>query len=448
MAIYAASTRLPLVYAGIFTVFLITLVVTPASVGETAPTFAMFYNRWGYALLAIEMLLILPRVRWKESTVSDSLVLSAVLLITFYLKISYFAVALVYAAAMLIPQRSRRAAGTAFIATAAGIGLFELIWGGTAAYFADISMAARSSGILRSPIFSVLGIAVRNIGMTLPFMFILVIAVLRKAPPPALLASLYMAGAGILLANQNAQGPGLLTLVPASILLAVSGRETSGTSRGLELATLLLVLTLAVPQIFSSTEGTLRHASMALAGRQASGGDVADIDGFIAYEPLQPVAGAPSFDAVRTGYRTGVFDLDTVASLRALPLRQTLGQPEYLRTLRDAVHLLGSDPRLQGSVFTLDMTNPLNALTGRSAPRGVESWYHLARTFSETSYRDAPSTFREVDVVLVPKAPVEPNGYWVLKRIYGSYIDEKFELVASSDYWLAYAKRAASKAGS
>jgi hypothetical protein len=71
----------------------------------------------------------------------------------------------------------------------------------------------------------------------------------------------------------------------------------------------------------------------------------------------------------------------------------------------------------------------------------TESWYHSGRTFSEKKPRDAYEIFQDVDIVVVPKAPVEPGTHLLLKRLYGDYIARHYELVASSDYWWAYRRR-------
>ena len=87
------------------------------------------------------------------------------------------------------------------------------------------------------------------------------------------------------------------------------------------------------------------------------------------------------------------------------------------------------------------MANPMNALTGRAAPRGLDSWYHAARTFNDKTYRPVEEMFADVDVVMVPVAPVDPSSHVLLARLYGSHIQRHYDPVATSEYWRAYSRR-------
>jgi hypothetical protein len=49
--------------------------------------------------------------------------------------------------------------------------------------------------------------------------------------------------------------------------------------------------------------------------------------------------------------------------------------------------------------------------------------------------------FADVDVVMVPVAPVDPASHLLLSRLYGSDIQRNYDLVASSDYWRAYVRK-------
>jgi hypothetical protein len=133
--------------------------------------------------------------------------------------------------------------------------------------------------------------------------------------------------------------------------------------------------------------------------------------------------------------------LDMYNKIRNQRFRQVFSQPEYLRTLEEGARLLRGDPRLGGSVFVFDMANPFNALLGRQPPLGVDAWNHAGRTLTENSFRAPEAMFRDVDVVMVPKAPAELGTTQVLQQVYGRYLSLKFELVGVSDYWRAYRRR-------
>jgi hypothetical protein len=439
MLVHVCASRLPLLYAALFALFALGLIVTPGSIGETMPSFGMFYNRWGYALLALLFLLAAPQERGRRRNWADAMVGGAVLLLTFYLKISYFAVAAGFTLLLLLFRDQRRIAILAIAIAAAGIGLVHLFWLGTAAYLADIGTAAQVSGAVRASLLGLIRMALDNAGMIVPFLIALGIAIARGAVLRTLFLCLVMAGAGLLLYNQNFQGPGMMTLVPAAILAGLAIPRPAGSADPLRLTALLLVAVLALPTAIFAAQTIFMHGYLAMRG-----GDpreyVAEIDGFLAQEGGRPAPGDVGFEDSRRAYRSGGADLNMLKVIRSQALRQVLAQPEYFWTVQDGVRLLRETPGLTGKVLTLDMANPLNAVAGRSAPRGIDSWYHAARTFNERTYRAADEMFADVDVVMVPVAPVDPTSHLLLSRLYGSHIQRHYALVASSDYWRAYAR--------
>jgi hypothetical protein len=441
LLLHVSISRLPVKHALLFAFWTIALIVTPASLGETEPSFGMFYNRWGFGLLALQFLLCLPRLRGRGSDWSDAAVAASVLLLSFYLKISYFAVAAAFMLPLLALRHTRRMAAIGCALAICGAAAVHLAWGGTAAYLQDIGMAAQTSGAVRGSIAALARSALDNVATLLPFLLIVALGAAGGARSSILFLSLAVAAGGILLANQNYQALGISTLVPAALLAAAS-LEAPGTERRLEplrLAATLLLITLALPPAFAGARSTLIHMAQPYAG---SGNDVrtTEIDGYQAQELLPPGADAARLERARAFYRRDTSDLETVQLMRA-----EVSPPEYFTTVEDALKLVRNEPLLLGRIFTLDFSNPFNALLGRSGPRGVESWYHKGRTFDESRHRSAGETFAEVGTILVPKAPADRNAYFLLSRIYGDHIREHYELVATSDYWRAYARKRPSR---
>ncbi|HLL59428.1 MAG TPA: hypothetical protein VK391_06005, partial [Allosphingosinicella sp.] len=79
LLIHVCTSRLPLKHALILAFWAIALIVTPASIGETEPSFGMFYNRWGFGLLGLLFLLFLPRLRGRGGDWIDAAVGASVL---------------------------------------------------------------------------------------------------------------------------------------------------------------------------------------------------------------------------------------------------------------------------------------------------------------------------------------------------------------------------------
>jgi hypothetical protein len=434
LLIHVCTSRLPLKHALIFAFWAIALIVTPASIGETEPSFGMFYNRWGFGLLGLLFLLFLPRLRGRGGDWKDAAVGASVLLLTFYLKISYFAVAAGFMLPLLYLRQTRRMALIAGAVTVGGIAAIHLFWSGTGAYLQDVAVAAQTSGAVRGSVAALVQLTLDNAATLFPFLLIVGLAAAAGVSVETLFLSLAIAGGGVLLANQNYQALGISTLVPAALLAAAALETGPRAKDSLRLAATLLLVALSLPPAFSASRSVLVHMAQPYAG-SGKNVRVAAIDGYEAQELLSPSADAERVERARLFYRSATADLETVQMMR-----EELTPPEYFGTIKDGLQLLKRHPALSGKVFTLDFSNPFNAMLGRSGPRGIDSWYHRGRTFDEEAHRSAEQTFADVEVIMVPKAPADRNAYFLLKQIHGAYVAEEFKLVATSDYWSAYAR--------
>ena len=437
LLIHVCVSRLPLKQGLFFAFWALALIVTPASIGELEPSFAMFYNRWGYGLLSLLFLLFLPRLRGGNGEWKDALTLASILLLTFYLKISYFAVAAVLTLPLLYFLETRRMALAGGLFASGGIGVVHLAWGGTFGYLQDIGVAAQSSGAIRGSSGVLVQLAFNDAATLFPFLLILGLGAAGGVSFRTLFLCLAIAGAGLLLVNQNYQGSGIPTLIPAAILAvtALEAKLKRSDGGSLRLAATLLLASLSVPPAFSAARSALVHMAQP-GGSSSKAARVAEIDGLQAQDVVPNGVNAEGVDTARQFYRAGTGDLETVQILRG-----RLWQAEYLATLKDAEALLQNDRALSGRIFVLDFANPLNALLGRKAPRGVDSWYHRGRTFEEGIFRRPEQTFADVDLIMVPKAPVDPTSHFLLKQIYGDYIARHYAIAAKSDYWLVYLRK-------
>lgn len=438
--IYICRSRLPLIYALGFGIYAVLLVVGPLNVGEQVDhtSFAMFYNRWGYALLSLLFLLALPRRGGVGAPLLDGVTAAALLLLMFYLKVSYFLVGLAFMFGLVLLKRQRLWAATAVIGAAAAMALVEIFWGGTATYFSDIALAAEASGAVRGSLFTLLRIVLFNFMSVIVFLGVIGIATVRGVAWGVLLLCLYMAGAGVLLVNQNAQMSGILTLVPAALVAALAPSRDDATldSSLPRLGGLLLIAALIIPPATVSLV-TIGYFTVKSARTDGGSPYQAQLAGVVAEEGASD-AFKVGADVQRAAYRTERPTLDMYSKIRNQRFKQVFSQPEYLRTLQDGAQLLKSDARLSGKVFVFDMGNPFNALLGREPPRGVDAWNHNGRTLTEKLYRAPEAMLADVDVVMVPKMPTELGTTQVLEEVYGRYLRNRFQLVGKSDYWVAY----------
>src|SRR3569623_763295 len=383
LLIYVVSSRLPLGWALAFGLFMVLLVAVPLNPGEPPDrtSFAMIYNRLCWAVLS-------P------------------LFLMFYLKVSYAAIGLVFVAALWLLRGKRTAALLGLGLTAGAVLVVELFWSQTAVYIGDIRSAAAASGTLRGTFFTLARSILDNFVDYVLIGGMLLVALLRGARTEYLLAVRFMTVGGLLLINQNAQQTEVITLLPAALVAAFApARDGTRGDRGWPGLIGALVLAALVIPAGAMNISTLGYEVVKAAQGPGDGPFDEQLDGLVTLEgSLRDMK--PGAQVLEDVYRTGSADLETVNMLRHARYRQPVGQTEYIRSLKDAVHMLRSEPKLGGRVYTLAMPNPLNALAGRTAPVGLAAWNHLGRTFSPDPYRDPTATFANVDVVMVQTLPV------------------------------------------
>jgi len=444
LLIYVVSSRLPLGWALAFGLFMVLLVAVPLNPGEPPDrtSFAMFYNRFCWAVLSTLFLMVLPPKPALGRVSLDALVIAALLLLMFYLKVSYAAIGLVFVAALCLLRGKRTAALLGLGLTAGAVLVVELFWSQTAVYIGDIRSAAAASGTVRGTFFTLARSILDNFADYVLIGGMLLVALLRDARTEYLLAVLFMTVGGLLLINQNAQQTEVITLLPAALVAAFApARDGTRGDRGWPGLIGALVLAALVIPAGAMNISTLGYEVVKAAQGPGDAPFDEQLDGLVTLEgSLRDMK--PGAQVLEDVYRTGSADLETVNMLRHARYRQPVGQTEYIRSLKDAVRMLRSEPKLGGRVYTLDMPNPLNALAGRTAPVGLDAWNHLGRTFSPDHYRDPTATFANVDVVMVPKLPVELATFQVLRTLYGPYIETHYELVAESTYWRGYRRKA------
>lgn len=442
LLLYVVATRLPLGWALAFGVFMLLLVIVPLNPGEPPDrtSFAMFYNRFCWAMLSTLFLMTLRDKSGAQRPWLDAAVMSALLLLMFYLKVNYAAVGLGFTLGLVFLRDTRRAALLALVMTAAGVLLIELFWSATGNYIADIRVAAQASGTWRGSVFTLGRYVIDNLSDFMLVAGIMSVALLRGARPMHLLFASYMAVTGILLLNQSAQGVQIITLIPAALVAILAPGKT--TVRDHFWPTLVGALVIAALVTPPAARNILALGYEVVKAAQAPSNDplYEQLDGVITHETGSSDL-TPSLAELVDVYRTGIADIETVNMLRHSPRRHPINQTEYLRSLEEARQVLQSDPKLTGRVFAFDMANPLNALAGRTPPTGVDAWNHLRRTFSPDIYRAPELEFANVDVVMWPKMPVELTTFQAMRKLYGPYVGSHYELVTESTYWRAYRRK-------
>lgn len=440
--IYVGTSRLPVFVALAFATYLLLLVVAPLNTGDPAlhVSFAMFYNRFSWAALSLLLLLALPRKPDRGSAWLDAIVAATLLLFMFYTKVSYAAFGLLFAGLLALTGPSRGAAIAALGAFAAAVAVVELPWGGTAGYLRDIRNAGEVSGAVRGALFTLPRIVLDNLAAGLMFGGVVALGWWRGVALPTLLLCLFMAVAGLFLLNQNAQQTGILTLVPSAMVVALApaSREPGREAQLLKIAAAFLITAIALP-VAAASAVALGYYVVKSARAPTPGPYTASLDGLIARDGEEPFL-KPRLEERRLMYRFEQSGLAAINAARHATTLQPLGQAEYLQTIHDGANLLRREPRLSGKVFVFDMANPFPALLGRPAPRGVDAWNHVGRTITRDLHRPPDLMLADVDVVMVPKAPMELGTTELLQRVYGPYVQNHYHLAGVSDYWRAYVR--------
>ncbi len=107
---------------------------------------------------------------------------------------------------------------------------------------------------------------------------------------------------------------------------------------------------------------------------------------------------------------------------------------EGLAVLRGA-----RDPR--GRILVLDFVNPFSFALRRPSPRGDAVSWSLTASFTERVHLPARKVFAEVDLVMVPRCPLEAVTTAAMSRIYRDSLEREFSREAETRYWVLLSRR-------
>jgi hypothetical protein len=435
LLLYTCLSRLPWLVTIAFGCHLLILVVAPANIGDfyTIPTFAMFYNRFGWAILSLLTIMVLPR-RGPGGARLDAVAMAALWATMFYTKISFAVVAIPLMLGFSMFGHLRHATLGAIILSAATLVIVDLFWGHTLTYLHEVAVTAAVSGPSRQGLHDLIFTVLRNaVGLEL-FAGVLWVALLRGVRLNYAVMALLIGGASVFVANQNSQGPGLPILISAALVVLLAPKDDGAAKDGLLSLGLLLTLALAIPGDAFALFVQARHTHTAAAAPAGSGVNVT-LDGLMA--PLDPqgaTGDGPAREACAP-YDKGGRDLLTAGYL------PPLSPGHYLSTVRDGADLLGRNLRLRGPVYTLDFGNPFNAVLHRPPVTGGNQWNHFARNFNLTIHLAPDQAFGNAAVVMVPRRPAHPDSAVNMGKLYGPYIADHFILADRSMCWDAYVRR-------
>ncbi|RFB85537.1 hypothetical protein B5K11_29795 [Rhizobium leguminosarum bv. trifolii] len=392
---------------------LLLVLAAPANPGERIGelSFAMFYNRIGWASLGLLLVMYLRRLPGASNGKgADATCASFLVLLMLYTKITYGAVGLAFLMFMLFDRRQISWVAMAFGIVAASILAMETLWGGGVKYLFDISLAGKNSGGL--PTMTAIGHVTRNNFADL-LAYLALAGILLSLTPTYrhLLFVGFCITTGILLISQNFQFFGIVTLgASAAVVLECLFRAELPSRYGrARIAVPLLIAFLLTPAAVGNAASLAIHAYYAAGGRGEA-------------IPL------PAFSGVRLVkmWSAGQYDYFQ----------------DYNRTLADASAALSQLDAGSQRVAVLDFVNPFSAGLRLTPPAGDSVWYHWGRTLGPDYHPAAEEMFADVDVILDPKWPIEiwtGNG---MRDVYAHYIARHYGLVRETADWRIYRKNA------
>ena len=425
-ATLAAWRRLPLIPAALFVVFVCLLVVRPANVGDApnAYSFAMIYNRYGWAAVSIiGLILFLPPQRRSAADFADMVAVAVLTVGLFYLKVTYFAVAIatIVVALAVSPHVAARWRGWAVVCLlAAALILAPFNW----LYLSDL-MATVQAGVVRDDAAFYFNDFAENAAEYAPYVAAVGIALWLwwrgKAPRgvPVAVAFLLLAGLGLL--SQNSQSHSVpLAVVIAFLLYQVLQR--------LQAAAVLLCALLLFPlaAIVSSTVSIAGYHSRTAAGYLRIV-ETTNLRGLAV--PAEPDGVIAAFASGREGPRL-------LNRARAVRPRYELSPYEYVQTLEEAATLLRDNGLASGKIAVFDQVNPLPFMLGLEPPRGSNLWSGFgAPTLPAETY------LADVDRILIPKFSTNIAWTQTAQSVYAGYLAAHFEPRTEGRSWIVLTRK-------
>ncbi len=441
-ASWVAAPRLPLAAAAVV-VYLTLLVLVPVNIGDDASvyTFAMSYNRLGWSgIVLLFVLLIFPPKDSGQSPLGDCLTALALLLVLFYVKITYFLVGTaVSIAALLIVPHIRRAAWLWALAIAIAL----VIAASDFPYWRDIILTAES-GAVRNNVFGLAKSTVNNIEETTLLIAQLLCLVWlwrdRRVSSSNLAMALLAVVSGLFILSQNAQAARVPLYVIVSFLLfeALRAERPRPNSPPAANRDLLLLACLTPPVL------AIMGMGMSLAGYWTK---ATRIDGtmFVGETNLRGLAVPADPMGLLDAFSQGHVSLDFLAPTQSTRPAWGTTQAEYVEMVLEAASIFrdGDEEKRFGAaprIMTFDGVDPFPFMLGLPPPRGVMLW--LDPVFP---WPPAEQELGDVDVVLIPKV-------FTMSTIsavdhYGAYLRQNFVADRETMSWLIF-RRATERSSS
>jgi hypothetical protein len=443
-AIFVVAPRLPVAAATMAIFYVTFLALVPINIGDDPSiyTFAMSYNRFGWSgLVLLFLLLTLAPVhdRWRNG--GDPLVGLLLLVVLFYIKITYFLVGLGAVAGALYLSTHIRSASRAWLLV---LGVAALIAAAPAnfPYWRDIVATIMSGAVRGDALGLVKAVLINGAETSLLLVQLLCLLFLwrdRSLAGCTLAMALFAVIGGLFILSQNAQTGGVPLFVVISFLLVESFRHRwLRLSFRHESGALLLLLAGVTPIALSVVSMSISIAGYWTKATQMSGTMLVD------ESHLRGLAVPAGSAGLLEAFSQGTVSPQTLIAVRREHPRWELTQAEYLETILDAIAVFrdyadrhsGVAPK----IMLFDAVDPLPFALGFAPPRGSDLWFDPV-----FPWPPAEQALADVDFVLVPKFFSTTTEMAVAR--YGRYLHDHFAAVRETMSWMVY-RRAATQSAS
>jgi hypothetical protein len=408
------------------------LVVAPFSIGKSPflSSHAMFYNRYGYALLGLIMLEGFQSAkdsgRDKEDLLGGFSSGAAIALLLF-LKASYFLVAVVLAGFSILfwPRRRQRIAGMAAGFCALSLLFLAYLKFDALAMLRDLRMAAgaRSQSLSQGNLI----FSIRNDKTT--FLIVVMLAVVNYLEKEILEKS----------------GAGFRLILAAGLTFAADQLVRASNQQARALPLIGLFALIVVNSI------TTRRRQMPEPAARAS------LTGYVAVLSLAGLLFLPQIAWDMTGLAYGVLQKAhpshresaghfTDARLAPLILYDFEADPgpngnPLTDVVNDGIALVRKSSAENEKVLVIMAYNAFSYALGREPASGGIPGMAYNYTVSDKYHPSPDRFFRNADIVMVPKYRMPHMDFDPAFGLYETALNERFRVAAESELWLLYKRK-------
>lgn len=437
---FVCSHRLTGFLAAIFTAYVSLLVIAARPLGyePEVTTYAMLYNRFGWALIStlFIQIFVAPRRSNGFAHVLEGVSIGVLLGLLFYCKVNYVGIALMGVGVAHVFRPDLRSSfpyqAMSFVAVCATWWLtFDI---NPFAYVADLRAAVGAQSIghrityltnsVRENIWTVYVLVVLCVGTLLVRSKENEMGRGNSEPVRFVVTLVFLLAATFFIATGNApEGKDLPLLFVAEIVLlqSVSDQIDKGSRDSLSPTELIYLLTLAI-------------GLPLLAGHTLA-------------KDVLSVAHATRWRDYKASSASAAQRFESVAIADFVVPHTSEWRTAYWRAkevpdrINDGLRLLRRHVSYDSRIFTMAFANPFPFALQLPPPKGSALWWDLNFSVSGNELPSPQAVFEDVDIVIVPRLRASDDGCCseTIRRMletYDPYLDQHFPEVHRSDYWI------------